>query len=626
MNLQDPALTFALALVAGVLAQAIARHLRVPGIVLLLATGIALGPEGANLIRPDILGSSLQPIVGLSVAVILFEGGLQLNILRLRSEAVAIRRLITVGALITFLGGTLLARWILGWDWQLSLLFGALVVVTGPTVINPLTRRIRLRPNVRTILEAEGVLIDPIGAVLAVVVLEMILATTTRGAAADLLGLPYALGLGLVIGVTGGLAIAGLLRLQNVVPGGFHNIFTLASVLALFQASNAILSESGIMTVAIAGIVVGNIRTRAARELAEFKEQLTTLLVGLLFVLLSAAVPLADVRALGWPGVLTVVGLIVLVRPLNVAVSTFRTSLDGRERAFLAWLAPRGIVAFAISSLFADELAHRGMGAAGPQFRAMVFLVIAMTVLIQGGTAQLVAGWLGIRMPSNDGFTIVGANALGRALARALREANPPDTPVVFIDANPTEARHAEESGFRVIYGNASDERTQRQAAVETRRAFIALTPNEGVNLLLATRIGEGEVRRLVGISRTDPGVLPEQVRETGASVLFGAGIDFERWAHELRQDRIVTGGWSFHGEAGTTLGELPQLSDPRAPVLPLVRRRSRWGDPVHDGMELRPGDTVWFAWFASDEPLVAQTLRSGGWMPESPEESPGLS
>lgn len=628
MNLQDPALTFALALVAGVLAQSIARHLRVPGIVILLATGIGLGPEGIDLIRPDILGAALQPVVGLSVAVILFEGALQLNARRLRTDAVAIRRLITVGALVTMLGGTLLARLVLGWDWQLSLLLGALIVVTGPTVINPLTRRIKPRPNVRTILEAEGVLIDPIGAVLAVVVLEMVLATTTRGAAAGLLGLPYTLGLGLVIGVAGGIAIAGLMRLRNVVPGEYHNIFTLASVLALYQASNAILPESGIMTVAIAGLVVGNIRTPGARELAEFKEQLTILLVGLLFVLLAAAVPLEDVRALGWRGVLFVVGLIVLVRPADVAVSTAGTALGLRERAFIAWLAPRGIVAFAISSLFADELAHQGLAAEGAQFRAMVFLVIAMTVVIQGGTAGLVARWLGILTPSNDGYAIVGANALGRALARALRAANGPDTPIVLIDSNPSEARHAEESGFRVIFGNASDERTLRQAAVESRRAFVALTPNEGVNLLLAGRMAEiaREVRRLVAISRTEPDVLPEQVREAGASVLFGAGIDFERWAHELRQDRIQTGAWAFQGESGTRIGELPQLSDPRAPLLPLVRRRGNRGDPVHDGMELRPDDIVWFAWFSSDEPIVRRTLESDGWMKESPEEVPGLS
>ncbi len=628
MNLQDPALTFALALVAGVLAQAIGRHLRVPGIILLLATGILLGPEVADLIRPEVLGTGLQPIVGLSVAVILFEGGLQLNLTRLRSDAVSIRRLITIGALFTFLGGTLLGHTVLAWDWQMALLLGALVVVTGPTVINPLTRRIRLRPNLRTILEAEGVLIDPIGAVLAVVVLEMILANTTQGAARGLLGVPYILGLGLVIGVAGGLAIAGLLRLRDVVPSGYHNIFTLASVLALFQASNAILPESGIMTVAIAGLVVGNVRTSVTRELAEFKEQLTTLLVGLLFVLLSAAVSLGDVRALGWRGVATVAGLIVLVRPLDVALCSFRTTLTGRERAFLAWLAPRGIVAFAISSLFAEELALRGMVDEGHQLRAMVFLVIAITVVVQGGTAGLVARWLGLSMPSNDGFTIAGANALGRALARALGEANPPGTPIVLIDTNPAEARHAEEAGFRVIYGNASDERTLRQAAIESRRAFIALTPNEGVNLLLATRTREGarEVPRLVGVSRDDPGVRPEQVRDTGARVLFGSGVDFERWSHELRQDRIEIGGWRFEGEAGTKITEVPALADPRTPVLALVRRRGKWGDPVHDGMDLRPDDTVWFAWFTSDEGLVREALEAGGWSEESPEEASGLS
>ncbi len=612
MNLQDPALTFALALAAGVLAQTIARHLRLPGIILLLGTGVLLGPEFANIIRPDSLGDGLPPIVGLAVAVILFEGGLQLNIGRLRREALTIRRLITIGALVTVTGATITAILALGWNGQVALLFGTLVCVTGPTVINPLTRRIRLRTNLRTILEAEGVLIDPIGAILAVVAFEVTLASTVGGVGAGVLGLPARLGLGLIIGVAGGLTIGGLLRLRRAVPTDLQNVFTLAFVLALFQVSNAILPESGIMTVAIAGLVVGNLRTRRARELVEFKEQLTSLLVGLLFVLLAAEVELDDVAGLGSGGVITVVVLILVVRPLAVLISTWGAGLKRTEQAFLAWLAPRGIVAFAVSSLFATELARLGMETEGDQLRAMVFLVIAVTVVVQGGTGGLVARPLRVRKPSNQGYAVVGANPVGRALARTLRDARSGDDPIVVIDTNPNEARAAEAEGFRVVLGNANEERTLMKAGVESRRALVAVTPNEGVNLLLVNRVRETypEVGRIVAIDPSTLGVGPEQVHESDAAILFGMGLDHERWAHELRHDRVEIDSYVFGGATGTRITQLSVLDDSQVPVLALVHRRGKRERPMTDLTELKPNDTVWFACMKDQAELVAPRLE----------------
>lgn len=626
MDLQDPALTFALALAAGVVAQAIAHHVRVPGIILLLITGVALGPEFANIVRPESLGTGLQPIVGLSVAVILFEGGLQLNFGRLKREAKVIRRLVTIGGIITVFGASVAATLALGWDLQIALLFGTLVSVTGPTVINPLTRRIRLRANLRTILEAEGVLIDPLGAILAVVALEVILATTAGGVGAGVLGLPARLGLGLGIGLVGGFAIGGLLRLRQTIPSGLQNVFTLASVLALFQASNAILPESGIMTVAIAGLVVGNMGTRRERELVEFKEQLTSLLVGLLFVLLAAAVDLADVAALGVGGWVTVAILILIVRPLNILVTTSGSELKRNERAFLAWLAPRGIVAFAVSSLFATELAHQGLAAEGDQLRAMVFLVIAVTVVVQGGTGAIVARLLNVRRLSNHGFVIVGANPVGRALARALRDARTNDAPIVLLDTNPNEVQAAEADGFRVILGNASEESTLRRAGVDTRRALIALTANEGVNLLLANRTHETnpEATRLVAIDPTAPGVSPAQVLQTGAHVLFALGLDFERWAHEFRQNRVQVEAWTFGGEPGTKVASLPMLSDSQVPILAMVRRRGKTEDPISERTGLRPLDQVWFAWLDEQTAEVAKRMSAGRWARPTPKSDEG--
>ncbi|MDE2662223.1 MAG: cation:proton antiporter [Gemmatimonadota bacterium] len=615
MNLQDPALTFALAITAGVVAQSLARHARVPGILLLLATGILLGPEFANIVRPDTLGDGLNPIVGLAVAVILFEGALQLNLDRLRREALTIRRLITLGALVTIAGAAVTAMLALGWSLRIALLFGALVSVTGPTVINPLTRRIRLRSNLRTILEAEGVLIDPVGAILAVVAFELALASTAGDVGAGFLGLVTRLGLGSVIGVAGGFIIGGLLRMRRAIPSDLRNIFTLACVLALYQGSHAILPESGIMTVAIAGLVVGNMGPRHARELVEFKEQLTFLLVGLLFVLLSAAVDLADVRALGAGGIVTVIVLVAVIRPLCVLLCTRGAGLSRNEQAFLAWLAPRGIVAFAVSSLFAAELAHSGMEVEGNQLRAMVFLVIAVTVVVLGGTGGLVARLLGVRKPSNHGFAIVGANPIGRALARTLRAARGGDAPIVLIDTNPTEAGAAESDGFRVVLGNANDSRALLKAGVESRHALVALTPNEGVNLLIAKRVEEScpGVSRLVAIDPLTPGVEPEQVDESGASVLFGLGLDHERWAHEFRRDRVEIEPLIFEGLAGRRISQIETLADRRFPALALVHRRGRREQPVSSGTMLKPGDVVWFGWLRGQAELAESRLARAG-------------
>ena len=376
------ALTVALALAAGMVAQSVALHLRIPGIVILLGAGILLGPDVAGVILPESLGTALPMLVGFAVAVILFEGGMNLNVKRLREQAGVIQLLLTVGALTTAAGGTIAARLLMEWPWRIAILFGTLVIVTGPTVITPLLRRIKVQRKLETILEAEGVLIDPIGAVIAVVALETVVGLTGAGVTPGIVGVIGRLGVGLAAGAAGGLVIAFLLRFRKVVPEGLENVFTLSAVLALYQICNFMIAESGIMAVTTAGLVVGNMRTRVHRDLAEFKEQLTVMLIGMLFVLLAADVRLESLRALGEPGLLTVAALMFVVRPVNVALSTWKSGLTLREKAFLAWLAPRGIVAAAVASLFAETLAAEGI-AGGDEIRALVFLVIAATVLVQ---------------------------------------------------------------------------------------------------------------------------------------------------------------------------------------------------------------------------------------------------
>ena len=452
----NPALTVAIALAAGMMAQSLAHLLRIPGIVLLLATGVLLGPDVSNIVQPAVLESGLTIMVGFAVAVILFEGGMNLRIDRIRRESRTIWLLLTLGALVSAIGGTLAAKTFLDWDWKVSALFGTLVIVTGPTVITPLLRRIKVRHSVGTVLEAEGVFLDAIGAIVAVVALEVALSTTGENFSKGILHIVFRIGTGTLFGMIGGFALVSLLRFRNLVPEGLENVFTLSLVFVLYFTANELQPESGLVAVTVAGLMVGNSKTVVDRELKEFKEQLTVMLIGMLFVLLAADVRIADILSLGMRGIFTVAALILLVRPMNIAAGTFGSELTMREKFFLAWVAPRGIVAAAIASLFAMELATQGITAAS-EFKAMVFLGIAVTVILAGLTGGTVAGWLGVKRPSDFGWVIFGINEIGLKLGEIIRESG---QEVICIDQNPIACRLAEEKNHHVIYANALEERT----------------------------------------------------------------------------------------------------------------------------------------------------------------------
>lgn len=606
----DPALTIALALIAGMIAQSLAQHLKIPGIVLLLATGVLLGPDGLGVVRPATLGALLQTLVGFAVAVILFEGGMNLNLGRLRREARSIRQLATVGALVTAAGAAAVARVILDWDWVTAILFGTLVMVTGPTVITPLLRRIKVTPRVATVLEAEGVLVDAIGAIVAVVALEVVI--SPAGSLAS--GAWHAvsrLGFGTLVGTAGGLGLAALLRREKLLPEGLESVFTLAAVVALFQASNAVMPESGIVTVVMAGLVVGNARAHVVPELREFKEQLTVMLIGLLFVLLAAHVRVAEVRSLGWAGLGAVLALMFVVRPLNIFAGTFGTDLTLREKAFLSWLAPRGIVAAAVSSLFAQTLHEEGI-AGGAELRAMVFLVIAVTVVVQGITGGAVAAWLGVRRPSNTGYVILGANDLGRALGRALRDGG---EEVIFIDSNPEACQAAEEEGFQALHGSGLEERVQLRAEMDLRAGCLGVTSNEEVNLLFARRARKDfKVPRVwVAVRRGHLGVSEETAERLGARVLFGEPQNLALWTLRLERGMARVERWRRDGRDAADLirKDLDDL------LLPLAVRRGRKVFPVDEEAAFRRGDHLYVAVLREAETEARLWLRDHGWAPE---------
>jgi len=625
-GLANPALTIAIALAVGIVGQAVAVHARIPGIVVLLGLGVLLGPAVLGVLFPESLGEALNLLVGFAVAVILFEGGLNLNLSRLRRTQRPIRQLLTVGALVTALAATLCARLVMDWSWQVSALFGTLVIVTGPTVINPLLRRLRVERTVSTVLEAEGVLIDPIGAIIAVVALEAALGSAALGSVESLqesLGLLTGrLGFGLIAGLIGGYVLAWLLRRRNLVPEGMENVFTLSLVLALYQGSNALMAESGIAAVTIAGMVVGNKSSHVQEDLKEFKEQLTIMAIGMLFVILAADVRLESLQALGLRGVLLVVLLVVLVRPLNVLFGTWGTALTLRQRTFMAWMGPRGIVAAAIASLFAQKLRVMEIPG-GDELRAMVFLVIAVTVTTAGLGGGILARLLGLQRPRNAGWVILGGNELAQELALLLRAGG---RDVVLIDTNAHATMSAENRGLRVIFGNGLEERTLLRAEIDTRFGAIGLTGNEEVNLLFlqkARRLG-GLRHTLCAISSAEGGVTPRMVRSEGGELLFGRTHDVSLWSERLRLKRARLGHFRLAREPGKQEREteVPDIVS-NSQVLPLAISVGDVFNPVRRPLELHEGmELVLLIRKERDAEVVAE-LAEHGWQELQPDPKP---
>ena len=575
---------------------------------MLLGTGLLLGPDALGIVHPSSLGDALPFIVGFAVAVILFEGGMNLRINRIRREGKTIRQLITTGALVTALGGTVTAKIFLGWDWRISLLFGVIVIVTGPTVITPLLRRLKLRRSVSTVLEAEGVLLDAIGAVIAVVALEIALSPSGLSFLTGLFHIITRLIVGSAIGAAGGFLLAFLLRFRNLVPEGLENVFTLSLVFALFQGTNSISPESGIVAVTAAGLVVGNMKTHVQRELREFEEQMTVLLIGMLFILLAADVRLIEVTELGWGGIITVTILVCVLRPLNVYIGTMGSNLNLRQKALLSWIAPRGIVAAAVASLFALELEKHGVD--GSQLRAMVFSLIAVTVLLSGLTGSLAAQFLGLKRPENVGWIILNANNLSRSLARILIGSG---EEVVCIDQNPKACRRAEEEGIKVIYGNGLDEKTLLRAEIDTRLGAMGLSSNEEVNLLFGTKAKEiGKLSTiLVGIKSMAEGITSEMVKEIGGRIPFGRQCDIEQWAGWIQRGITSINRYSLTSPASNNNFQ----DGMEGIILPLVLHRKSKSQPIDDTTEIKAGDEVTMIVNNQREKEALEWLSSQGWI-----------
>lgn len=480
-----------LVLTLGVGAQWLAAKTGLPSILLLLMIGILTGQfMNPDKVIADVTEGGDQagtrllfPLVSLSVAVIMFEGGLSLRVAELREAGAAVLRLVTLGALVTFVLAAIAAHLTLGIAWRPSLLIGAILVVTGPTVVLPLLRQIRPSRRVEAILKWEGIVIDPIGAVLAVLVFEEFL-RAQRGfdpLSATALILKTS-GVGIAIGFLGSRVL--IRSFQNYwVPDFLQGVFALAVALGLFTISNAFSAESGLITVTIMGVLLANQNRVALTHVIELKEHLRTLLLGCLFIVLGSRIKPAELLSLGWGGVFFVASLVLLVRPASVWLSMLGTGLGWREKVFLSAMAPRGIVAASVASIFALKIEGQEDAAQGEtvQFVPIVFLSILATVIIYGLVAGPLARRMGLAQSNPQGLLIAGADRWVRALASVLH-AN--KVPILLVDTNLSKISEARDVGLPAANFNILSDHAVAEINLGGLGRLLALTPNDEVNSL----------------------------------------------------------------------------------------------------------------------------------------------
>lgn len=531
----------ALTIILGVSSQWVAWRLRLPSILLLLVVGFFAGHLGV--LDPDrtFTRPFLFQAASLAVALILFEGGLTLRFRELDAAGAVVFRLITIGVLVTWAVGAFAAWQLLGLSAELSLLAGAILTVTGPTVVGPLLRHIRPTGPAGSILKWEGILVDPVGAILAVLVFQAV----SEGRIADapflvLRGAIESLLVGLLVGGAAAFVLIPALR-RHWIPDGLQSAAALALVVAASWAANSLHHESGLLAVTIMGLALANQKHAPYRHILEFKENLRVLLISSLFIVLAARVRLEEIEAVGVPGVLFALVLILVARPLSVAASTWRTDLPLKARAFVAWMAPRGIVAAAVTSVFANRLAASDTPYSGHvDLVPVVFLVIVCTVLVYGLTAFPLALRLGLAQKNPQGVLILGAHRFGRAIGSALRDAG---FPVLMVDSNYRQAAKARMEGLRVWHGNILSEHADEELDLAGIGRALCITPNDEANSLASMHLrelfGRQELYQLAFEASSEGPKSTEVPLDLRGRTLFAEDLTY----NEL--DRRMLAGWS---------------------------------------------------------------------------------
>lgn len=480
-------------IILGILAQWFAWRFKIPAILPLILIGLLVGPiaslyteDGSKLIEPIwngetglFPGESLFYFVSLAIGIILFEGGLTLRRGEILNVGPVIVKLITVAVVVTFVGAGMAAHWILGLSWQISLLFSGLIIVTGPTVITPILRNIPLKKDVSTILKWEGILIDPIGALVAVLVFEFISAgkgeafTTTAMVEFGKIVL-----FGFTFGFTFAKALAVAIK-SKIIPHYLLNVATLAAVLGVFVLADHFAHESGLLAVVVMGIIMGNTDLPNLKDLLYFKESLSVLLISILFILLAANINFDNLMLVfNWNTLILFAVVVFVVRPLGVFLSSYKSTLKTNEKLFISWVGPRGIVAAGVASLFGLKLVEQEVPSA-ELITPLVFVIVLGTVLLNATTARPFAKLVGVFLKDSQGILIVGSSSFSRIVGKYLKDN---DRHVVIVDNNKSNIDKAKDMGLDAINANIYSDDLIDNIELSDVGYMMALTGNTAVN------------------------------------------------------------------------------------------------------------------------------------------------
>jgi len=521
-------------LVFGIGAQWAAWRFNLPAILLLLISGILAGPV-FGFLNPDILmGDLLTPFISVSVAIILFEGGLSLRFSELKDTGGIIGNLVSIGVILTWIITSLSAYYFFSFGWELSILLGAILVVTGPTVIIPLLRQVRPAGQVGSILKWEGIVIDPIGAMLAVLVFEVIVATSlTAATSVAIISIVKTIVFGTLSGL-GGAAIIYYLLKRHALPDFLQNPVSLMIVVVVFTISNMLQHESGLWATTLMGIALANQKAANIHHIVVFKENLRVLLLSALFILLAARVELQSLMDnLNW-NMLAFLGVIILIaRPLAVFMSTLFSKISWQEKVFLSWMAPRGVVAASISSIFAISLVQNGFAEAN-DLVPIVFIVIISTVTIYGLPASWVAKKLGVAKPVPNGVLILGARDWSLAIGKKIQSEG---FKVLMADANLNNALRSRSENLDTYHGNILSEFALEEIDLDGIGQLFAFTPNDEVNSLAALRFGEifGRSHVYQLPSNTQQDETDKEVSDhLSGRILFSEAYNFNRLSEKI--------------------------------------------------------------------------------------------
>ena len=490
-------------IILGILAQWFAWKFKIPAILPLILIGLFVGPIAAEFLSEDgtkwiepiwnekeglFPGESLFYFVSLAISIILFEGGLTLKMSEIKNVGPVITKLITLGSLVTFFGAALAAHFVFDLSWRISYLFSALIIVTGPTVITPILRNIPLKKDVSAVLKWEGILIDPIGALVAVLVFEFISVEAggefTKTALVEF-------GKIVLFGSTFGFTFAHALNFiinKKWVPHYLLNVFALAAVLGVFVLSDGFAHESGLLAVVVMGMVLGNSNSAYLKELLYFKESLSVLLISILFILLAANINIEDLLLIyNWKTAVLFAIVVFIIRPIGVFLSTRGSSLKLNEKLFISWVGPRGIVAAGIASLFGLKLSKNGVSGA-EYITPLVFMIVLGTVLLNATTARLFAKMVGVFLKKSEGILILGASEVSRLIGKYLKDN---DRHVVLIDSNQINIQLSQELGLDAINTDIYSETLGDNIELNDIGYLMALTGSANINQYAIDKFGK---------------------------------------------------------------------------------------------------------------------------------------